>query len=69
MLFRSNTTGGVQDGWNGSLTFPANAQVVSGWNANFSSNGNVVQFSAMDYNKTIQPGGKAEGIGCIVRFE
>lgn len=65
----NNTTGGVQDGWNGSLTFPANAQVVSGWNANFSSNGNVVQFSAMDYNKTIQPGGKAEGIGCIVRFE
>lgn len=65
----ANNTGAVMDGWNGALTFPANAAVVSGWNANFSVSGNTVSFSAMDYNKTVQSGGKAEGIGCIIRFE
>ena len=65
----SNTSGAVQEGWNAVMTFPASAQVVSGWNANFSDSGSTVNLSAMDYNKTIQPGGKAEGIGCIIRFE
>lgn len=65
----ANTTGGNQEGWQGTMTFPANVQVVSGWNANFSASGTTVTFSNMDYNKTIPAGGKAEGIGCIVRFE
>ncbi len=65
----ANLTNGVQDGWSGSLSFPAGVQLVSGWNANFSAQGSVLSFTAMDYNKTIQPGQKAEGIGVIVKFE
>lgn len=65
----ANQTGSVKDGWDGSLSFPANVQLVSGWNANFSAQGNRLNFTAMDYNKTIQPGQKAEGIGVIVKFE
>lgn len=64
----ANTTGSQKDGWTGTLTFPANATVVSGWNANFTANGNRVIFTNMDYNKTIPAGGKAEGIGCIIKF-
>lgn len=65
----ANLTNGVQDGWSGSLSFPASVQLVSGWNANFSAQGSVLSFTAMDYNKTIQQGQKAEGIGVIVKFE
>lgn len=57
------------NGWSGSLVFPANINVVSGWNANFGAEGNTVNFSAMDYNRRIQPNAAAEGIGCIIRIE
>lgn len=65
----TNTGGDVMEGWSGSLVFPAGVSVVSGWNANFSASGNTVSFSSMDYNKTIQPNARAEGIGCIVRIQ
>lgn len=64
-----NKGGAALDGWSGSLVFPTGVNVVSGWNANFGAAGNVADFSAMDYNKTIQPGAAAEGIGCIVRIQ
>lgn len=65
----SNTTGQSQNDWKGTLTFPANATVVSGWNANFTANGNTVTLTPMDYNKNVAADGSVEGIGCIIKFE
>lgn len=64
-----NNSGSTKNGWTGTLTFPAKATVVSGWNANFSSSGKKVTFTNMDYNKTIAGGSQVEGIGCIIKIE
>lgn len=65
----SNTTGQAQNDWKATLTFPANATVVSGWNANFTASGKTVTLTPMDYNKNVAAGGSVEGIGCIIKFE
>lgn len=65
----SGAGGVATEGWSGMLTFPGNVALVSGWNANFSVNGNALTFTNMDYNKSIPSGGRVEGVGCIVRLE
>lgn len=64
-----NSGNSAKTDWKGTLTFPANATVNSGWNANFTASGKTVTLTPMDYNKTIAAGSSLEGLGVIIKFE
>ena len=64
----TNTADSTMETWNITIPFEEEFAVLSSWNGNFQVEGNVLNITPVDYNKSIQAGEAVSDIGFILRF-
>lgn len=61
-----NTTGSACTGWKIKIDFGEKITFSSGWNGEYTANGNYLEIKSMDYNGAIASGGSTDNIGFII---